>query len=122
FIAFTLLKVMLGTGNYQPEIYSGGPFDLIIPARGMPDWMVPVGTVFSVLLLTNVSWAVFNLIPIPPLDGSHVLYTLLPDSLKDTYSNLSQYGFLLLILLSVLGVFGAILGPVMGFVEYMLRI
>jgi Zn-dependent protease len=72
--------------------------------------------------LTNVSLAVFNLIPIPPLDGSHILYTLLPDSMKDTYSNLSQYGFILLIALSVLGVFGAILGPVLNFVEYMLLI
>lgn len=118
-IAFILLKLMLGTGNYFPAKFSGGPFDLVVPAPGAPDWMLPMGTMVSALLLTNVSLAVFNLIPIPPLDGSHILYTLLPDSMKDTYSNLSQYGFILLIALSVLGVFGAILGPVMGFVRYM---
>ena len=119
-IGFILLKVMMVTGNYLPAWDRGGHFDLVLPVPGMPDWMLPVGTMVSAFLLTNVSLAVFNLIPIPPLDGSHILYTLLPDSMKDTYSNLSQYGFLLLIALSVLGVFGAILGPVMGFVRYML--
>jgi Zn-dependent protease len=122
-IAFTMLRVMMVTGSYvHRDLQPGGPFDLVTPMPGMPDWALPVGTMVSVLLLTNVSLAVFNLIPIPPLDDSHILYTLLPDSLKDTYSNLSQYGFLLLILLSVLGVFGAIIGPVIGFVDYMLRI
>lgn len=120
-IGFIVLKVMLGTGNYVHRRYMpGGPFDLVTPMPGMPDWALPVGTMVSVLLLTNISLAVFNLIPIPPLDGSHILYTLLPDSMKDTYSNLSQYGFILLIALSVLGVFGAIISPVMDFVEYML--
>ncbi|MGE0130412.1 MAG: site-2 protease family protein [Blastocatellales bacterium] len=114
-IAFVALKAMLLSGNYLPA-YRGGPFDLVMPASGMPDWALPVGTLVSIMLLTNISLAVFNLIPIPPLDGSHVLYTLLPESLKDTYSQLSQFGFILLIALSVMGVFGAIVGPVMGFV------
>jgi len=123
-IAFIALKVMLLSGIYGYAGYTGtlpGPFDLVQPAHGIPGhWMQPVGTLVSVLLLTNISLAVFNLIPIPPLDGSHVLYTLLPDSMKDTYSNLSQYGFILLIVLSVMGVFGAIIRPVMGFVTSLL--
>lgn len=122
-IAFIALKVMLATEGYLPSyMQPGGPFDLVTPAPGMPDWALPVGTLVSALLLTNVSLAIFNLIPIPPLDGSHILYTLLPDSMKDAYSNLSQYGFILLIALSVLGVFGAIIRPVMGFVRYMVWI
>src|SRR5262245_38139131 len=113
-IAFIVLKVMLLSGSYGPADLMSGPFDLVQPAPGQPDWMLPVGTLVSAALLTNISLAVFNLIPIPPLDGSHVLYTLLPESLKDTYSQLSQYGFILLIALSVMGVFGAIVRPVMG--------
>src|SRR5215813_6193925 len=115
-IAFVILKVMLATGNYEYGGMSRGPFDLVTPVQGMPDWMLPVGTMVSALLLTNISLALFNLIPIPPLDGSHILYTLLPDSMKDAYSRLSQYGFLLLIALSAMGVFGAIIRPVMGLV------
>ena len=116
FIAFIILKMMLATGNYEYAGLLRGPFDLVTPVPGTPEWMLPVGTLVSSLLLTNVSLALFNLIPIPPLDGSHVLYTLLPDSMKDTYSHLSRYGFLLLIALSALGVFGSIIRPVMGFV------
>jgi Zn-dependent protease len=119
-IAFIALKVMLGSGNYTYAGRFNGPFDLVTPMPGMPDWTLPVGTMVSALLITNISLAVFNLIPIPPLDGSHVLYTLLPDSLKDSYERLSQYGFLLLIALSVLGVFGAVIRPVMGFVTSLL--
>jgi Zn-dependent protease len=119
-IAFILLKVMLATGNYMYAGPLAGPFDLITPAPGAPEWMLPVGTMVSALLLTNISLALFNLIPIPPLDGSHVLHSLLPDSMKDAYSNLSQYGFLLLIALSAMGVFGAIIGPVMRLVTSLL--
>ena len=42
----------------------------------------PVGCSFSDRLLLNVSLAVFNLLPFPPLDGSKILYTILPDSMK----------------------------------------
>jgi Zn-dependent protease len=114
-IAFITLKAMLLSGTFEPA-YRGGPFDLVTPAYGQPEWMIPVGTMVSIFLLTNISLAVFNLIPIPPLDGSHVLHTLLPDSMKDTYSSLSQYGWVLLIALSIFGVFGAIIRPVLIFV------
>ena len=47
----------------------------------------------------NLLLASFNLIPIPPLDGSHVLYHLLPPALGARYRALSQYGFLVLLAL-----------------------
>ncbi len=45
----------------------------------------------------NVLLFVFNLIPIPPLDGSHILFALLPGDNYRPYMQLSQYGFLILL-------------------------
>jgi Zn-dependent protease len=47
----------------------------------------------------NAILAVFNLIPIPPLDGSHILYHLLPESLASSYIRLARHGFLILLAL-----------------------
>lgn len=49
----------------------------------------------------NLLLASFNLIPIPPLDGSHVFYHLLPPAWGARYRALSQYGFLILLMLMV---------------------
>jgi len=59
------------------------------------------GGTFSYLLLyfcyANLVLAFFNLIPIPPLDGSRVLQYFLPDTLRDAYHSMERYGFMLLI-------------------------
>lgn len=50
-------------------------------------------------LLINLLLGVFNLIPVPPLDGSHILAGLLPSRLRFIYDEIGRFGFLLLILL-----------------------
>ena len=62
----------------------------------------------------NLILAYFNLIPIPPLDGSHVLYHLLPPQLAARYRNMGRYGITLLFLTLVLfpGAFAVALSPV----------
>ncbi|MFA6129677.1 MAG: site-2 protease family protein [Candidatus Omnitrophota bacterium] len=71
---------------------------------------------FSNLLLINVVLALFNLIPIPPLDGSRVLMGLLPEGLSQMYTSLERYGFIILFLFIWLGVFDRLLWPMVGLV------
>lgn len=51
----------------------------------------------EIIVYVNILLAVFNMIPIPPLDGSKVLFALLPDSAWALRQNLERYGFMILI-------------------------
>jgi Zn-dependent protease len=65
----------------------------------------------------NIVLAVFNLIPIPPLDGSRIVAYFLPSHLARSYLSSEKYGFLILFLLLTLfkGFFWAIIAPVIDF-------
>lgn len=55
-----------------------------------------VGDVFYIFCLMNLSLMFFNLIPLPPLDGSRVLPLFLSDNAMKTYAHFEQYGFVIL--------------------------
>lgn len=63
----------------------------------------------------NIGIGVFNLIPIPPLDGSRILTGLLPASLAVRYLRLERFGFLLVLLLYLSGWLYAVVLPAMDF-------
>lgn len=84
----------------------------------------PFGTVGDLAIVAmqygiaiNLLLAFFNLIPLPPLDGSHVLYHLLPERARPRYRELGRYGLLVLmgLLFVVPGVFRYLLWPVFFF-------
>lgn len=81
----------------------------------------PVGELLQRGLQLNIVLMIFNLLPIPPLDGSHVLQNLLPDGLAEAYEHIRPYGFFLLIALLMTGVLGKIISPVLGFVYVLLQ-
>jgi len=80
----------------------------------------PVLWFLDYLLMLNISLAVFNLLPFPPLDGSKVLSTFLPESFSPIFAMLEQYGFLILLLLVYWGVVGVIIQPVYYLISYLL--
>lgn len=76
--------------------------------------------VFTFCLYTvaplSIGLGLFNLIPIPPLDGSKVVAVLLPDRAYGTLMRNERYGMLLLLALSLLGVFGGFISGVIDWV------
>jgi Zn-dependent protease len=80
----------------------------------------PLVIFLQYLIMLNVSLAVFNLLPFPPLDGSKVLSTFLPESFQPMFALLEQYGFLILMLLVYWGLIGMIIRPIFRLVEYLL--
>jgi Zn-dependent protease len=93
----------------------------LMPSLGVLARMAQFG------VLINLVLAFFNLIPIPPLDGSHVLYHLLPPRLGMAYRNLQQYGMLILLAVMFLArpIFGLLLTPAFvlyGFAMYVVQL
>ena len=75
-------------------------------------------------ILVNCVLAVFNLLPIPPLDGSRVISALLPNRLAFQYNQLEQYGLYILLGLMFLGGFNYLVRPwvelILGWFNYAL--
>jgi len=106
-IAFVILKILLLTdADYRLAASTQEPIFLFLIQ----------------MLIMNVSLAVFNLLPFPPLDGSRVLDSILPASARPVLDFLEQYGFILLLLCMYAGLLDVIIGPVLDFVIYLLRL
>jgi Zn-dependent protease len=85
-----------------------------------PEGLVPTGqhstiaqgavSLLQTFFSLNIVLGIFNLLPVPPLDGSGILTSLLPESFEAGLEQLSQFGYLLLFVALFTGVVGKILG------------
>jgi Zn-dependent protease len=76
---------------------------------------VLISQILKTGVIINLILAIFNLIPIPPLDGSKVLMSFLPYEAAREYMKFERYGFLILILLIYMGVIGWIISFIIPF-------
>lgn len=100
-IAFVIFKILIVTNAGE---------------QWAPSTQEPVTLFLVYTLIMNVSLAVFNLFPFPPLDGSKILDSILPASMRPVLDFLEQYGFIILIVLISLRVTSMIISPVINFV------
>jgi len=75
-------------------------FGLLIRFVSLPE---ATSTLFSLIVIYNFVLALFNLIPLPPFDGSHILFAFLPPRFNSLKIFLHQYGLYILLALLFLG-------------------
>ncbi len=83
--------------------------------------LLPLGPqIFGLAVVINLGLATFNMIPIPPLDGSRVVAGLLPTSLARKYLYLEPFGFIIVIVLLQSGALNFLGGFVMAMAEILI--
>jgi Zn-dependent protease len=107
-IGIVIAKILIWQGYNISEFFSNTTNPI----------MIFVGN----LMTLNLSLFVFNLLPFPPLDGSKILSTFLPESAQPVLALMEQYGFLILMALIYVGVMRIIITPFLYGLIYVLAI
>ena len=115
--ASNILMAVLGAFIFA-MLPTAAPGD--IAARAV---MSPLREVFLWFTYLNVMLAVFNMIPVPPLDGGNVLLGVLPPAGARVIEQLRPYGFIILYALMLTGILSSVLGPIpVGVTRFLLRL
>lgn len=110
-----MLVSLAGPGmNLIIALLSMAALKLLIPWQG-EGWGALAIPLIIPLVYVNLILAAFNLLPVPPLDGSKILAGILPDAGANWLYSLEQYGPLILLLLIVTNAVGKILWPLVNF-------
>lgn len=83
-----------------------------IPVSPDDSTMRAVAALLQTFFEMNIGLAVFNLFPIPPLDGSKILASILPESFGSAIESIEQYGFIILLLALITGAFRVVFNVV----------
>ena len=120
-VAIVAVVLLLGIrlSSAAGAVFVGNLPDSSAAAQG--SLLATVVLLFYRFLLINLLLGVFNLIPIPPLDGSHILAGVLPDRLRYIYEEIGRFGFLLLILLLMTNIPWLLFSPFLRLFHSLLR-
>ncbi len=110
FVALLVIKLLIAL---DPSL-------LYARGVGFNNLLSPIKIILEATVLINVILAFFNLIPIPPLDGSGIVMGLISEEAAQKYEQIRPYGFFILILLIMTGVINRILGVVVKIVYLLL--
>src|SRR6266852_2038451 len=115
--AVLILAVVKAVSPNGGEIVFGIPQGLI--STDTNSFLMPLCLLVYELMVINIVLGVFNLIPVPPLDGSHVLRHLLPAGMLRIYDTVGAFGLLLLVFWGG-GLLTRLINPAVGFFNYIL--
>jgi Zn-dependent protease len=104
-----IIIVMVRAG----ALAESGKFWGIVSAAPDSAGMSAAAELLNVFFRLNIGLAIFNLFPVPPLDGSKILYSILPDSAASGIEMLERFGFMLLFIAVFTGVIGKIFSVIM---------
>lgn len=106
-VVFIILKVLFAYKVFSPDVQPSG-------------LSAAVFTLLLSSLFLNVGLAVFNLLPLPPLDGGKAIQSVVPSTYDAVFEFLETYGILILFALMWMGVIGMIIGPINRLIVYLL--
>jgi len=117
-----LLVALAGPGaNVVLAVISAILVKLLISVQILPFFILqPIAGMLVASVWINIMLAVFNCLPIPPLDGSKVLLGVLPADMARSYEKLEPFGFILLLILFYLGLISKVIMPIIRFANTLL--
>ncbi|PID43596.1 MAG: site-2 protease family protein [Proteobacteria bacterium] len=82
--------------------------------------VIPFYLMLEASVWINLILCVFNFLPIPPLDGSRIIFGLLPEKMARIYASYERYGFIIVLLLAFSGTLWIVINPIINFAHSLL--